>query len=66
LSTISPDSYAPINIDFIKPIEFGMRISFREISKSFAPYNTVKDGNITVHYGYYVEDLFKIRKATRD
>ena len=66
-STISPDSYAPINIDFIEPIEFEYEKKFQEeISKSFpAPYNTVKDGNITVHYGYYVEDLFKIRKATR-
>jgi hypothetical protein len=28
-STISPDSYAPINIDFIKPIEFEYEKSFK-------------------------------------
>lgn len=66
-NTVSPDSYAPINVDFIKPIEFEYENKFHEeMSKSFpAPYNTVKDGKITVTYGYYVEDLFKIRKAGR-
>jgi hypothetical protein len=34
-STISPDSYPPINIDFIKPIEFGMRRSFKKRSLKF-------------------------------
>jgi hypothetical protein len=27
------------------------------------PYNSVRDGKITVNNGYYVEDLFEIRKA---
>lgn len=66
-TAISPTSYAPTAIDFIEPIEFEYEDKFHEeLSQSFpAPYNTVKEGKIKVNYGYYVEDLFNIRKAGR-
>ncbi|MBC7847444.1 MAG: hypothetical protein H7Y10_13245 [Flavobacterium sp.] len=64
-NTISPDSYKPEKINFGRPIEFEYEDRFyKEIYQNFpAAYNTVSDGKITVNYGYYVEDLFKIRKS---
>jgi hypothetical protein len=66
-NTISPDSYKPEKISFTNPVEFEYEDRFyKEIYQNFpAAYNTVKDGKITVNDGYYVEDLFKIRKAGR-
>ena len=66
-NTISPDSYTPQKISFTNPIEFKYEDRFyNEIYQNFpAAYNTVKDGKITVNYGYYVEDLFEIRKSGR-
>lgn len=64
-NTISPDSYTPQKISFTDPIEFEYEDKFyKEIYQSFpVPYNSVRDGKITVNNGYYVEDLFEIRKA---
>ena len=64
-NTISPDSFKPKNIRFTNPIEFEYEDRFyKEIYQNFpAAYNTVSDGKITVNHGYYVEDLFEIRKA---
>jgi hypothetical protein len=64
-NTISPDSYTPKKISFTNPIEFEYEDRFyKEIYQRFpAAYNTVSDGKITVNNGYYVEDLFEIRKA---
>jgi len=64
-NTISPDLYKPTKMNFITPIEFEYEDRFgNEINQSFPKnYNTITDGKITVNYGYYVEDLFEIRKA---
>jgi len=64
-NTISPDLHKPTKMNFIDPIEFGYVDRFwNEINQSFPKnYNTVSDGKITVNYGYYVEDLFEIRKT---
>lgn len=63
--TISPDLHKPNKINLINPIEFEYEDRFyKEIYQNFpAAYNTVSDGKITVNYGYYVEDLFEIRKT---
>lgn len=63
--SISPDLFKPEKINFVTPIEFEYEDRFyKEIYQNFpATYNTIIDGKITVNYGYYVEDLFKIRKA---
>ena len=65
--TISPDLFKPNKINFITPIEFEYEDRFyKEIYQNFpATYNTISDGKITVNYGYYVEDLFEIRKKDR-
>jgi hypothetical protein len=63
-STISPDSYPPINIDFLSS-QLNLSMSFKKRSLKFPCSLYRKGWGITVHYGYYVEDLFKIRKATR-
>ncbi|MFV8269148.1 hypothetical protein ACNQGP_04320 [Flavobacterium sp. GT2N3] len=64
-NTISPDSFKPKKISFTKPIEFEYEDRFyEEIYQSFpAAHNTVSDGKITINEGYYVEDLFEIRKV---
>ena len=64
-NSISPDLYKPEKINFVRPIEFEYEDRFyKEIYQNFpAAYNTVSDGKITVYYGYYVEDLFEIRKT---
>jgi mRNA-degrading endonuclease YafQ of YafQ-DinJ toxin-antitoxin module len=66
-NTISSDAYKPEKISFPNPVEFEYEDRFyKEIYQNFpAAYNTVKDGKITVNDGYYVEDLFEIRKAGR-
>lgn len=63
--SISPDLFKPDKINFSSPIEFEYDDRFyKEIYQNFpAAYNTVSDGKITVNYGYYVEDLFEIRKV---
>lgn len=64
-NSVSPDLYKPEKINFVRPIEFEYEDRFyKEIYQNFpAAYNTVSDGKITVNYGYYVEDLFEIRKT---
>ena len=57
----------PYRINFITPIEFSYEEKFeKSIKEKFSDiYSTVKDGKITVNYGYYAEDLFEIRKKNR-
>jgi hypothetical protein len=63
--TISLGIIKPTKINFITPIEFSYEEKFeKSIKEKFSDiYSTVKEGKITVNYGYYVEDLFEIRKA---
>lgn len=64
-NTISPDLFKPEKINFITPIEFEYEdIFFKQMKENFPDaYTKISDGKITVDYGYYVEDLFEIRKA---
>jgi hypothetical protein len=63
-NTISPDLFKPEKINFITPIEFEYEdIFFKQMKENFSEqYSKISDGRIRVDYGYYVEDLFKIRK----
>jgi hypothetical protein len=63
--TISPDLFKPNKINFITPIEFEYEdIFFKQLKENFPEaYTKISDGKITVNYGYYVEDLFEIRKT---
>lgn len=65
--TISPDLFKPEKINFITPIEFEYQdIFFKQMKENFPEqYSKINDGKITVDYGYYVEDLFEIRKTGR-
>jgi len=64
-NTISPDLFKPTKINFITPIEFEYEEKFEKSIKENFPevYTKISDGKISVDYGYYVEDLFEIRKA---
>lgn len=63
--TISTDLFKPEKIDFITPIEFEYEDKFeKQIIENFPEtYNIIGNGKILVNYGFYVEDLFEIRKA---
>ncbi|MGQ7945808.1 hypothetical protein [Flavobacterium sp. WC2509] len=65
--TISPDLFKPEKINFITPIEFEYEEKFeKQIKQNFPEaYTKISDGKITVNYGFYVEDLFEIRKTGR-
>ena len=64
-NTISSDIFKPEKINFITPIEFEYEdIFFKQMKENFPEvYTKISDGKILVDYGYYVEDLFEIRKA---
>ncbi|KFF07259.1 hypothetical protein [Flavobacterium reichenbachii] len=64
-NTISADLFKPKKINFITPIEFEFEdVFFKQIKENFPEdYTKISDGKITVEYGYYVEDLFEIRKS---
>jgi len=64
-NTISPEIFRPEKINFITPIEFEYEdIFFKQVKENFPEvYTKISDGKISVDYGYYVEDLFEIRKA---
>jgi hypothetical protein len=64
-NTISPDLFKPEKINFITPIEFEYQdVFFKQMKENFSEaYTTISDGKIIVDYGYYVENLFEIRKA---
>jgi hypothetical protein len=64
-NTISPNLFKPEKINFITPIEFEYEdIFFNQMKENFSgDYTKISDGKIIVDYGYYVEDLFEIRKA---
>ena len=66
-NTISPDLFKPEKINFITPIEFEYEdIFFNQMKENFSgDYTKISDGKIIVDYGYYVEDLFEIRKKDR-
>lgn len=65
--TISPDLLKPNKINFITPIEFEYEdVFFKQMKENFPEaYTKISDGKILVDYGYYVEDLFEIRKTGR-
>jgi hypothetical protein len=65
--TISPDLFKPDKINFITPIEFEYEdVFFKQMKENFPEeYTEISDGKIKVNYGYYVEDLFEIRKVDR-
>lgn len=65
--SISPDQFKPEKMNFTTPIEFEYEdIFFKQIKENFSEqYNKISDGKIIVDFGYYVEDLFQIRKAGR-
>ena len=64
-NTISTNLFKPNKMDFINPIEFEQEdMFFKQMKENFPEaYTQIRDGKITVDYGYYVEDLFEIRKA---
>lgn len=64
-NTISPESFKLKQINFITPIEFVYDERFeKQIKENFSEaHNTIDNGKIQVNYGFYVEDLFEIRKA---
>jgi hypothetical protein len=64
-NTISPDLFKPDKMNFISPIVFEYEdIFFKQMKENFPEtYTKISDGKILVDYGYYVEDLFEIRKA---
>ena len=53
-NSISPDLFKPNKINFIAPIEF-------EYDKLYG--STAQKEKVIINYGYYVEDLFEIRKS---
>jgi len=64
-NSIPPDSLRLKKIDFVEPIEFAYdeRLE-KQIKENFSEdHNTIENGKITVNYGFYVEDLFEIRKT---
>ncbi|WP_269237653.1 hypothetical protein [Flavobacterium flavigenum] len=66
--TILPDSInQPQLINFITPIEFTYDERFeKQIIENFPEaYFKIGDGKISTTYGFYVEDLFRIRKTDR-
>ena len=65
--TISPDLFKPNKINFITPIEFEYEdVFFKQMKENFPEaYTQIGDGKIRIDYGYYVEDLFEIRKTGR-
>ncbi|WP_123890371.1 hypothetical protein [Flavobacterium frigidimaris] len=64
-NTIFTDLFTPKKINFITPIEFEYQdVFFKQIKENFPEvYTKINDGKITVEYGYYIEDLFEIRKS---
>lgn len=66
-NTISPDLFKPKKINFITPIEFEYEEIFSKQMKEIFPeaYSKIGNGKIRVDYGYYIEDLFEIRKIGR-
>jgi len=64
-NTISTDLFKPNKMNFITPIEFEYEdVFFKQMKENFPEtYTKISDGKILVDYGYYVEDLFEIRKA---
>ena len=65
--TISPDLFKPEKINFSTPVEFEYEaVFFKQMKENFSEtYTKISDGKITVNYGYYIEDLFEIRKTGR-
>lgn len=65
--TISLDLIKPTKINFNPPIEFTYDVKFEKSIKEKFPetYTKISDGKISVDYGYYIEDLFEIRKKDR-
>jgi hypothetical protein len=63
--SISLDIIKPTKINFMTPIEFTYENEFEKLIKEKFPetYTKISDGKISVEYGYYLEDLFEIRKA---
>lgn len=59
------ESYHPKKINLITPIEFTYDIRLKDKMKQLFPesYNHLTNRKIRVTHGYYVEDLFKIRKT---
>lgn len=64
-NSISPDSFRLKKIDFATPVEFVYDERFeKQIKENFSEtHNTIDNGKIQVNYGFYVEDLFEIRKS---
>ncbi|MCI9843698.1 hypothetical protein [Flavobacterium pectinovorum] len=66
--TITPDSVnQPELLNFVDPIEFTYDERFeKQIIENFPePYFKIDNGKIFVTHGFYVEDLFRIRKTGR-
>lgn len=66
--TITPDTAnQPELINFVNPIEFTFDERFeKQIKENFPEaYFKIENGKISTTYGFYVEDLFRIRKADR-
>lgn len=64
-NTISADSFKLKKMDFVTPIEFAYDEKFeKQIKENFSEaHNKISNGKILVNYGFYVEDLFEIRKT---
>lgn len=66
--TITPDAVnQPEIINFVTPIEFTYDEKFeKQIIENFPEaYFKIENGKISTTYGFYVEDLFRIRKTDR-
>jgi len=64
-NSIPPDSFRLKKIDFVTPIEFvyDERLE-KQIKENFSEtHTTIGNGKIQVNYGFYVEDLFEMRKT---
>jgi hypothetical protein len=67
LNSISPDQFKPDKIDFLTPFELHYDEKFKKRLKMyfFESYIKIVGSKIEVTHGYYIEDLFEIRKAGR-
>lgn len=64
LNSISPEEFKPNKIDFLAPFEQNYDEKFKNRLNIYfyKPYIKIVGSKIDVTHGYYIEDLFEIRK----
>lgn len=67
LGSLNPNEFAPTKIDFLAPFELENNMEFKNIRTNYFydEYSIKKDSTVEVTHGYYIEDLFEIRKVGR-